>query len=871
VLADFNHIHHGVEIKRHRRATRFGGGAAPSSSSATAPPVTMMDTHQSDENEDHDEEEDLTKAAKCYQPLIRKGRTNVQFGTEAKYQEGKAIIVDFLRRLALRNCFTCALEKTGCSCIKDNFGGGLGGGGFSSWIPHVAEKLLSYQSMDAKRRMSMKMDAIKLTASWKNVDGKPCPRLPIQSMAIGKPPAEETGPSSSFFICKHAYFALLAMKKGTYTTLRKSIQVTNEQPEHRLTGKVSNNALKATLQACLCVFFEEMIELGSPRATRFIRMEVGMEVRDCDDEMLELPSSFTKRGLYVRFCKEIGYKARLKNDNGQYEYVVEEMDLIPEEETVVNGNVVTTKILKPPSFATFLAFWFRNYAHVVIPKAREDVCNDCFVLSNSFRYFASRRNTNAGHDGRGSQQHEEEDEQQGKGGGVNGYESREKAVELARIHVERAKAQREYFNEISRHCADDESDVLVMDFMQNLGVPYLGSEQAGATYYFSPLTVNCFGVVDMKTDKLHVFVYHEGQGKKGSNNVASMIWEYLRMYNKLRRDDEGKPIRRKSLKIVMDNCSGQNKNKVVLRMALFLAETGFYLDVEFVFLIVGHTKNPCDRMFNLLKLFYRLSNCYTIQQTLEKLNEHEDTVATEFTDHRDWESRLDKLYRGFDSGTIKRYHNFFVDFDNKPNFMMIRISTRKEDNAEHLLVEKDFSIADTIDPRERQILLSTLPELLVQPGIPAIKQIELATKWRKFVPPQFQDEICPLVSPEVLKTNREERSQKRKDKTNAGKEQNSRRRRTTGGQPSSQQQSTAAANNKNNQDEIENSPIEKNIPTLTVIGQGNAADQTAETNNVTGLGSDDATQRQIQLAWLAHHEQLRVSYMENFPYVNRHY
>jgi hypothetical protein len=88
---------------------------------------------------------------------------------------------------------------------------------------------------------------------------------------------------------------------------------------------------------------------------------------------------------------------------------------------------------------------------------------------------------------------------------------REKAVEQANIHVKRAKAQREYFNQIAR----EDGIVLVMDFMQNLGLPYLGAEQAGATYYFSPLTVNVFGVVDMESGHLVAFCYHEGVGAKG--------------------------------------------------------------------------------------------------------------------------------------------------------------------------------------------------------------------------------------------------------------------------------------------------------------------------------------------------------------------
>ena len=83
---------------------------------------------------------------------------------------------------------------------------------------------------------------------------------------------------------------------------------------------------------------------------------------------------------------------------------------------------------------------------------------------------------------------------------------------------------------------------------------------------------------------------------------------------------------------------------MVLRLGLYLVEKRYFTSVEFVFLIVGHTKNPCDRMFNLLKLSYRKSNIYTMEQTIEKLNGHAQTTATRFINHRNWDKYLDKLY-----------------------------------------------------------------------------------------------------------------------------------------------------------------------------------------------------------------------------------
>ena len=57
----------------------------------------------------------------------------------------------------------------------------------------------------------------------------------------------------------------------------------------------------------------------------------------------------------------------------------------------------------------------------------------------------------------------------------------------------------------------------------------------------------------------------------------------------------------KELNFVMDNCGGQNKNRMVLRLAPYLVENGFFRVVNIIFLVRGHTKNPCDRMSNTPK------------------------------------------------------------------------------------------------------------------------------------------------------------------------------------------------------------------------------------------------------------------------------
>jgi hypothetical protein len=140
--------------------------------------------------------------------------------------------------------------------------------------------------------------------------------------------------------------------------------------------------------------------------------------------------------------------------------------------------------------------------------------------------------------------------------------------------------------------------------------------------------VYIFGVVDVSCspDRLYAYGYREDDGGKGGNNVASLLMQALHDLGWLVRGTPGK-----RLSIIMDNCSGQNKNKHVLRLALWLVELSYFQQVEFIFYVRGHTKNVCDRMFNLLKIRYRSSNVYTMNQLSAAMNSVEQVTFKQVT------------------------------------------------------------------------------------------------------------------------------------------------------------------------------------------------------------------------------------------------
>jgi hypothetical protein len=112
-------------------------------------------------------------------------------------------------------------------------------------------------------------------------------------------------------------------------------------------------------------------------------------------------------------------------------------------------------------------------------------------------------------------------------------------------HVTAAWAQRALLNyKVEKAQEDTTSAVahglrthtLVVDYGQNMAMPWFGADQPGEVYYYTPMSIYNLGVVDtarVKTtdpipDRLYAHVYHEGQGAKGSDNVASLIMKTLK-------------------------------------------------------------------------------------------------------------------------------------------------------------------------------------------------------------------------------------------------------------------------------------------------------------------------------------------------------
>ncbi|KAF2890228.1 hypothetical protein ILUMI_15945, partial [Ignelater luminosus] len=92
------------------------------------------------------------------------------------------------------------------------------------------------------------------------------------------------------------------------------------------------------------------------------------------------------------------------------------------------------------------------------------------------------------------------------------------------LHLRKADA---FFDLKRRYKAKAEAgeiECLTLDFMQNLPLPYNPSNLA---FYARQLWYYVFGIHNLGSKEATIYTYHEGIAKKESNDVTSMLLQYI--------------------------------------------------------------------------------------------------------------------------------------------------------------------------------------------------------------------------------------------------------------------------------------------------------------------------------------------------------
>ena len=181
-------------------------------------------------------------------------------------------------------------------------------------------------------------------------------------------------------VCLNAVSILFDYGYWKIKTIKDSMNLAGVK-EHGLKNRVSNRFVNKAdhygkIQEGLHKYFNNLQEGAETHATRVIREATGVGLRDEEVDLVELPSSHTKRQLYHKYCFENGY--RVKADAQGRHPPLKDFPLRKFDEFWPEGSVP-----KPVcSWKAFLTFWKENYPKMIIRPPSHDTCSECFKYKN---------------------------------------------------------------------------------------------------------------------------------------------------------------------------------------------------------------------------------------------------------------------------------------------------------------------------------------------------------------------------------------------------------------------------------------------------------------------------------------------------------
>jgi len=203
-------------------------------------------------------------------------------------------------------------------------------------------------------------------------------------------------------------------------------------------------------------------------------------------------------------------------------------------------------------------------------------------------------------------------------------DDRESLKDKMEEHLRNKNLSREQKAELKEHAKSDRQiSVACFDLQQVLLTPQSLSSQL---YYRRKLSTFNLSVYDLGTKDGYCYMWHEGIGKRGANNIASCIWKFINFMSERSK---------KEFHFFTDNCCGQNKNKLIISMYFHAVKT-FNVDrICHYYLEKGHTENEGDSMHSTIESAAKSVNIfspfqwYTVASTAKKSGEKYKVIEME--------------------------------------------------------------------------------------------------------------------------------------------------------------------------------------------------------------------------------------------------
>ena len=372
-------------------------------------------------------------------------------------------------------------------------------------------------------------------------------------------------------------------------------------------------------------------------------------------------------------------------------------------------------------YHTFRRLWVENYPHIVFSKTRSDLCMTC-----------------------------EENKKQINAAIATGTEEEKlESLDRAKEHLLAAQKERNHYRRsmnVAKQAytlginSEQQTSPEIMhyswDFAQQLHYPY-EDHQVGPIYFKTPRIAQLFGVCCEALPRQVNYLIDEADFPgKGADTVISILDHFFANYG----------LGEQHLLLTADNCAGQNKNNAVLNYLLYRTIKLLHRQIDWAFMLVGHTKFSPDAYFGLLRKRYRQSKVYTFKQMVDVINtstvkacnvchpyRNDDGNAS--IKYRAWSKWLEKYFRKLPG--ISCYQHFSMSSD-RPGEVIVKRSADSAEETYQLLkrnVKSSFSQMN-------------LPEEIIPKGLSPERQWYLYDNIRAHIPsPIDKDITAPL--PEV--------------------------------------------------------------------------------------------------------------------------
>ncbi|KAM9364293.1 uncharacterized protein KZ484_010563 isoform 2-T3 [Pholidichthys leucotaenia] len=280
------------------------------------------------------------------------------------------------------------------------------------------------------------------------------------------------------------------------------------------------------------------------------------------------------------------------------------------------------------------------------------------------------------------------------------------------------------------------------DFAQQVHLPS-DPLQPGPVYFLTPRKCALFGICCEGLPQQANYLIDEAScTTKGASAVISYLHHFFENYG----------VGEEHVDLHCDNCTKQNKNKVVLWYFAWRVIHGLHKSITLNFLITGHTKFSPDWCFGLIKQKFRKTRVCSVGEladvvrlsTVTGVNIPQPTMdrnGKNIVKHYNWHQKLTETGRAVPD--IKKYHHFRF-CHTRPGVVFCKEYSDSDEVPETLL--KDIHNLPT----------PNLPPVIPPPGLPPARQWYLFEKIRQFCSEETMDVTCPKPAVSKPQTNNQD-------------------------------------------------------------------------------------------------------------------